>query len=357
MPKLLLINPILNLFSRNKLIIPPKNKNILVESSGGIGDLVFVLPVINRLIKSGYKVDFLTTGKYLSNICDHLKLFHNIYIEWKLYHINKVIELIKNVNKNKYKFILLSIGTAGSVSHNIMNKIFFRNIFKIGFNYYNIKYEETIDITNEHYLIQNSKLLLPLGLKVENNDYNFPLNETYIKSAKKYLFNMGIDINNFIIIQPVTKRSWPIYRYIEFVKLLIKKTNLQIVITGSKNERSTCEIITNSVKNDRIYLQAGDTEFLVSVAILKFAKLFVGHDTGFLHIAAILQKPIVSIFGPSSWELGGYSSYNQFIIKNNLNCSPCLWKKHGKYCRKEKFLEEISAEEVMKYVNIIIGNK
>ncbi|MDA8755359.1 glycosyltransferase family 9 protein [Candidatus Pseudothioglobus singularis] len=53
--------------------------------------------------------------------------------------------------------------------------------------------------------------------------------------------------------------------------------------------------------------------------------LFITGDTGPMHIAAALKTPTVSIFGPTNdLETSQWMNHNNFIVKKNLDCQPCM---------------------------------
>jgi ADP-heptose:LPS heptosyltransferase len=60
--------------------------------------------------------------------------------------------------------------------------------------------------------------------------------------------------------------------------------------------------------------------------VLYSSKLYLGLDSGLMHLAVAYGKPTFSIFGASSYELFGYEKFNSLVHKveiNSLNCYPC----------------------------------
>ena len=90
-----------------------------------------------------------------------------------------------------------------------------------------------------------------------------------------------------------------------------------------------------------------------SASLLRQAALVITHDTGLMHIAAALRKPIVSIWGSTIPEFGMTPFYPQDLAQNttievkNLACRPCS-KIGYEVCPKGHFrcMETIEVEKI-----------
>jgi ADP-heptose:LPS heptosyltransferase len=70
--------------------------------------------------------------------------------------------------------------------------------------------------------------------------------------------------------------------------------------------------------------------------------MYIGGDTGMMHLAALAGKPVLAIFGPTDHKINGpYGSIHK-IIRKDLPCSPCKNKK----CQERKCLNDITVDEV-----------
>jgi ADP-heptose:LPS heptosyltransferase len=81
-------------------------------------------------------------------------------------------------------------------------------------------------------------------------------------------------------------------------------------------------------------------------ALMQAAALYIGNDSGPMHIAAALGTPVVGIFGssdPRKWHPWGAP---QRTLWAGLECSPC----HGKWCanpERHACLERIGVDAVL----------
>jgi ADP-heptose:LPS heptosyltransferase len=103
-----------------------------------------------------------------------------------------------------------------------------------------------------------------------------------------------------------------------------------VILMGGPSERNKGEAIA-SLDPGKIYNACGKFSLNESADLLRRSRLVVTPDTGMMHIAAALQKPILSIWGNTVPKLGMYPYYGQngsmaqedrFEV-NGLSCRPC----------------------------------
>ena len=91
------------------------------------------------------------------------------------------------------------------------------------------------------------------------------------------------------------------------------------------------------------------------IALLKRAKLFVGGDTGPLHLAAACGTPIVGIFGPTDPQRNGPFSPEDIVVSHQVPCGPC-YKRTCPIYNKE-CLRLVQVDEVFQAVLRRLGKK
>ncbi len=79
-------------------------------------------------------------------------------------------------------------------------------------------------------------------------------------------------------------------------------------------------------------------------ALLRKAKLFVGIDSGVMHMACALDVPTVAIFGPTDPFYTGPQNMRSLVVRRDLACSPCYLEKP---CPHRECLEGLEADVVM----------
>lgn len=115
----------------------------------------------------------------------------------------------------------------------------------------------------------------------------------------------------------------------------------RVVVVGTQSEQPVAEAIARGV-GERGRSLAGKTDVGTLAALLAGAALFVGVDSGPMHVAAAMQVPVVALFGPTDPELTGPQGEQHQVIRRGLTCSPC---KGG--CEERPCLAQITVEEVL----------
>jgi ADP-heptose:LPS heptosyltransferase len=104
-----------------------------------------------------------------------------------------------------------------------------------------------------------------------------------------------------------------------------------------------------------IYNLCGQLSLHQSALVAQQAQRVITHDTGLMHIAAALRKPITSLWGSTVPEFGMYPSYptgldqNTSLEVSGLNCRPCSKIGHEK-CPKGHFrcMQEQNIDSILK---------
>jgi ADP-heptose:LPS heptosyltransferase len=81
-------------------------------------------------------------------------------------------------------------------------------------------------------------------------------------------------------------------------------------------------------------------------AFLKICKVFVGNESGPIHIATALNTQVVAILGPTNASRTGPYKGNTKIIQHKFDCQPCK----NRNCKNPICMRDITVEEVFKEV-------
>ena len=95
------------------------------------------------------------------------------------------------------------------------------------------------------------------------------------------------------------------------------------VLLGAQADKGYADSVVVACRTN-VYNLVGRTTLRELVALLDLSKLVICYDSGPMHIAAALNKPLVAIFGPTDLNrTGPYSSAAQ-VVSLGLDCIPCL---------------------------------
>ncbi len=178
------------------------------------------------------------------------------------------------------------------------------------------------------------------------------INSLNEKETSKKFCVMNSSYN--IIIAPFAAygpaKMWPLENYVELIKNLVKLNNkIRIYIVGSEKDKK----FTLKIPQDNgIFDLRGKTTLGQVCGLIKNMDLFIGNDSGLMHIADAFHIPLIAIFGSTSAKWTGPLSKNAYIFGSGIDCSPCFEKvcKFGHY----KCLYEIKPETVLSYAKKII---
>ena len=103
------------------------------------------------------------------------------------------------------------------------------------------------------------------------------------------------------------KKCWPAQNFLELAKLLTAKNgllpNAAVAFLGDTKQRpALLALLEKLPENQRIDI-SGNIDLLTLAACMEQASLFVGNDSGLMHLAAAMGVPTLGLFGPSRPEV------------------------------------------------------
>ncbi|MDW5418598.1 lipopolysaccharide heptosyltransferase II [Iodobacter sp. CM08] len=116
-------------------------------------------------------------------------------------------------------------------------------------------------------------------------------------------------------------KRWPGSHMAALAKTLIER-GFQICIFGSNKDREIADEILAGAPEVIDY--CGKTSLAEAIDMMSFAQVVVSNDSGLMHVAAALERPLVAIYGSSSPEFTPPLSRNATIVTLDLECSPCF---------------------------------
>jgi lipopolysaccharide heptosyltransferase I len=157
----------------------------------------------------------------------------------------------------------------------------------------------------------------------------------------------------WIVLQPGarwTNKRWPIEFYAELVRKLAGTTNeFRFAILGSDADRELGAAIAK-VDSQRCLDLTGKISLLEMVEWIRLSDLMISNDTGPMHVAAALHKPLVAIFGPTEpRRTGPYGQMDDVIQFKELPCVPCR-KPYCTYSKPFECLRAIPSDDVLSRV-------
>lgn len=322
----------------------------LIIRFSSIGDIVLTTPVI-RCLRKRYpddEIHFLTRQAF-KNIVEH-----NPYLN-KIHTLGDSFELmLHELAMEDYDYII-------DLHHNLRTlrvKKHLKQVRSFSFNKLNIeKFILTSfkinTLPKKHIVDRNFECIQPLG--VENDglglDYFIPAFDQ-VKESELPTSHMHGYIAVVIGAALATKKL-PLHK----LKELCAAIDHPIILLGGKEDYENGKAIALA-DEIKIYNACGKFNLNESADLVKKSKLVITHDTGLMHIAAALQKPIISVWGNTVPAFGMYPYYgkrshvNYDVIEiSKLWCRPCS-KIGYKKCPKGHFncMEKIAVNDIVNLV-------
>ena len=133
-----------------------------------------------------------------------------------------------------------------------------------------------------------------------------------------------------------TKR-WPVENYQALVDPIRQRFGLRCIVAGGPDTLSLANSIPSALN------LAGKTNLPQLVALLERSSLVIANDSGPMHIAAALGKPLVTIFGPTNPIRTGPYARPESVVRVDIPCSPC----YSRHCSHTSCLRWLTIEPVL----------
>jgi heptosyltransferase I len=150
-------------------------------------------------------------------------------------------------------------------------------------------------------------------------------------------------------------KRWPLDNFIELTRRLLRlNPEWNIAILGGGDDQGLGKAIAG-VDSARCLDLTGRTSLLEMIEWIRLSELIVTNDTGPMHVAAALRKPVVALFGPTDPNgTGPYGQRQNVLQANHLPCVPCL-KDHCTYSEPLACLLSITPDRVCNATAAALG--
>jgi ADP-heptose:LPS heptosyltransferase len=147
------------------------------------------------------------------------------------------------------------------------------------------------------------------------------------------------------------RKRWPLTNFIEIIQYLTNDLGLRVILVGGHEDLEDALMIKSRVPE--VITAVGMLKLTETAALLKQCCLFIGNDSGPLHLAAALGIPTIGLFGPTApSQFYPYQAPRHTFIYKGLSCSPCyrfgggIWQ-YLPRCTKAYCMQAITVQEVI----------
>ena len=371
-----LLSPLVDKETRKEKI-----SNILVFQGGGIGDVIRIFPSI-RLLNEEFSRASITVlcpfGPGFFELFSHSHVIseHIIFdVSGKHKSISSKLSLIRALRKRSFDLILCPQIGMGMIEFAVMSFLM-RVPYRVGYDMHGsgflytskIALQETKSVYEQH-----CALLKGAGIGV--GDCKHSLKEPYVTIPEKdisfahsFLRDQRTSHNNLIFtISPIVMadrdnkspqhdrplaslRNWPEHKYIDLINEIIHSYRAKVIILGDRIPQGHLSDFLIKTDSPDVISAINKTTLGQSAALISLSRIFIGNDTGLLHIALALKKPCIGIFGSTSPEQVIPSVDYCIPVWAGIECSPCFVHQpvpDFKCNHEMQCLRSISVEDVM----------
>jgi heptosyltransferase I len=150
-------------------------------------------------------------------------------------------------------------------------------------------------------------------------------------------------------------KMWPPERFASIIKALFQNHGLRSVLLGSPDEAESARQVMADCPPQTIDL-SGKTTVPELVAALAAARIVICNDSGPMHIAAALDRPLVAVFGPTNPVRTGPYGRMTSVMRPPVDCAPCYLKKLAQCPYHLRCMKDLSVDRVLAAVEAALAD-
>src|SRR5215203_2653233 len=298
---------------------------LLIIRFSSIGDIVLTTPVI-RCVKTqlpDVEIHFLVRPAFKSTVINnpHITKLHLLQEDWNTMELNLkneqfdfIIDLQRNLRSSRIKSSL-------KVPAFTFKKL---NFQKLIFT----KLKWNVMPKHDHVVDRYLKTVEPFGV------YNDGGGLDYFIAANEEVNDKDIPASHhagyiaIVIGASFYTKKLPVDKLQE----LCSKIDHPIILLGGVDDVANGEEV-KSLDSVKIYNACGKFSLNETADLVRRAKLIVSHDTGLMHIASALRKPIIAVWGSTTPSIGMYPYFGANLLSQQLTVSHDDMQVHKLWCR------------------------
>ncbi len=324
---------------------------ILVLRFSSIGDIVLTSPVLRCLKQQlGAEIHFLTKRPFAAVVEP------NPYVDRVFTFEKEVTECLPDLKSARYDWVI-------DLHHNLRSQRIKLALGRPARSFDKLNWEKWllvntgIDRLPDVHIVQRYMATVAhLGVKYDGQglDYFIPPDQEVNPADLDSSLAEGNYVAFVLGATHATKRL-PLEKMVDICAGIQRS----IVLLGGKAEAATAQFLVGKLLNQALVDVSGKCTLHQSASLVRQSAVVLTHDTGLMHIAAALRKPIVSVWGNTVPKFGMYPLYPDGMDRNNsievlgLRCRPCSKIGYDR-CPKGHFrcMMEVDVEEVARQVEM-----
>ena len=206
---------------------------------------------------------------------------------------------------------------------------------------------------------RNLSLLGPLGLDGVRGDVDLHVSQEDMEYVDQFFRDRRPGMSGpLVAIHPGTSsktiyKRWSPTKYTELADRLVEELKVSVLFTWGPGERAMVDEVRARMRSDSMV--APETHSLKQLAeIFRRCGVYIGNDTGPMHIASLVKTPVVGIYGPTDPIVNApYEGTSHIIVRKDLPCSPC----RNRGCKDVECMKAISTQDVFDAAKMLLKSR
>jgi len=342
------------------LTLPP-DAHILVVKLATIGDLLLATPALHALRETypRARIDLLVTPASAGlldgwEVIDHIIVLDKYLFDYPQQLLKNPRNLLRlrplwhDLRDGDYDAVLLFHHLTlffGRLKHQVLMRATGAK-WRVGLDnghgwFLNVRVKDE-GFGAMHEAEYNLAVAEAVGAATSDKRLTVPINEEERQQARQLIY--GVDPAESVKRPLITMhpgsggysiaRRWAPERFAQLADTLYHDAGGQLILLGGPEEAELHQQIMSMMHSGMpVRSIAGQGNIRVAAAALEQADLFVGNDSGLMHLATAVGTPTVAIFGltnSQAWGpyIGGIAARRAVVVKLDLPCMPCFYRGH-----------------------------
>ena len=323
-------------------------RNILIVKPSALGDVIqatCILPLL-KTYAPGSRISWLVFEHNAEVVRNHPLIDHVISINRSGSFLPQFPGLLRKLREARFDTVIDLQCLLRSAFLSRLTGCSRRIGYANGREFSTLFYTETYDIPRDtiHAVDGYLRLCQSLGLsRLGEVIFPLPLKDAH-RSRVDALISDFAGKHPVVSICPTAKwetKCWPEQSFATLADLLSERMKVRVVLLGAPSETEVVGRIGRRMRHEHLDL-SGKLSILEVAALLERSALYIGNDSGLMHLASATGTKTVAIFGPTDPRRTGPYNGQARVATLNLYCSPCF-KRNCASCR---CLKELSPEAV-----------
>ena len=367
----------MNLFWFKRIIPDPKFlKRVLIISPFGLGDALFITPLIRSLKESGVEQIDLLLGSRTRELFEHNPHVNQIF-EWSKYpildtsqkwnYLKQLGTLLFQLWQNRYQAMF---DFTPKAKYALLSWLILWIPVRIGFSFegrgvsLTHKFKLLDGYTKKSVVEYYLDLLNFLGIQPTAKQLELFLKEEDFRDCGAILNNHGLDCDqSYLVVVPgggeswgrdARLKRWPVEYFGKLIRSLhqsYSSTFEKVLILGGQNEHFLGTALLQELGGVPAHNLCGSISIRVAAALIQKASFLLANDGGLVHIAHAVGTPVVALYGPVDPVVyGPYPTGSRALTIASIGpaCRPCYQRfRYQASCTGVECLTRLTPDQVL----------